>query len=105
MSLWRYLAFLVISTEMLWKKLLNLFSKVNAPLDPSNVEYCHRLKLTNNAPQKVIVKLLKLKDAYRVLKAKYSLLELEYLLPPLYLSTKVCAGIMNFYGPIVRNFG
>ena len=35
---------------------------------PSNV--CRRLKLTNSAPQKVIVKLSKRKVVYRVLKAK-----------------------------------
>ena len=58
-SVWRYQAFLIASPAMLWKKLL--FSKCNAPVTPSNVEDCH-LKLANNTPQKVIMKLSKRKD-------------------------------------------
>ena len=49
---------------------LDLILKCNAPVNPSNVEDCYRLKSTNNAPQKVIIKLSKRKDVYRVLKAK-----------------------------------
>ena len=62
-----------IADNALKETVLDLFSKCNAPVDPSNVEDCHRLKSTNNATQKVIMKLAKRKDLYRVLKAKSSL--------------------------------
>ena len=62
-----------IADNALKETVLDLFSKCNAPVDPSNVEDCHRLKSTNNATQKVITKLSKRKDLYRVLKAKSSL--------------------------------
>ena len=52
---------------------MDLFSKCNAPDNPSNVEDCHRLISTKNTSQKVIIKLSKRKDVYRVLKAKPSL--------------------------------
>lgn len=68
---WRCQVFL--DDDSLEGTLLNLFSKVNAPVDPLNVEDCHRLKSTNNAPQKVIVKLLKRKDVYLALNVKRSL--------------------------------
>ena len=48
-----------IAGSALKETILNLFSKCGAPGDPSNVEDCHRLKSTNNAPHKVIVKLSK----------------------------------------------
>ena len=41
---------------------LDLFSKCNGPVDPFNVKDCHPQKSTNNAPQKVIMKLSKRKD-------------------------------------------
>ena len=98
-----------ISDNALEETILGLFSKCSAPVDPSNVEGCHRLWSTNNTLLKVIMKLSKWKDVYRVLKAKPSLkiltlMELEYLLAPLYLSTKVCADIINFYGLNARNY-
>ena len=62
-----------IDDNALEETVLNLFSKVMAPADTSNVEDCYRLKLTNNATQKVIMKLSKRKDVYQVLKAKPSL--------------------------------
>ena len=62
-----------IAENSLEETVLNLFSKCKAPVDLSNVEDCYRLKSTNKAPQKVIVKLLKRKDVYRVLKTKPSL--------------------------------
>ena len=54
-----------IADNALEEAVLNLFSKCKASVVPSNVEDCHRLKSTNNAPQKVIVKLSKRKDVYR----------------------------------------
>ena len=51
---------------------VKLFRKVNVLIDTSNIEDCHRLKSNNNAPQKVIIKLSKRKDVYRILKAKSS---------------------------------
>ena len=62
-----------IDDNALEETVLGLLSKYYALVEPSNVEDCHRLKSTNNAPQKVIIKLAKQKDMYRVLKAKPSL--------------------------------
>ena len=62
-----------IDDNALEETVLGLLSKYYTLVDPSNVEDCHRLKSTNNAPQKVIIKLSKQKDMYRVLKAKPSL--------------------------------
>ena len=62
-----------INDNALEETVLGLLSKYYTLVDPSNVEDCHRLKSTNNAPQKVIIKLSKQKDMYRVLKAKPSL--------------------------------
>ena len=65
-SVWRHQTFLVASRQVaLEETCLELFSKCNAPVDPSNVEDYHRLK--------VIMKLSKRKDVYRVLNAKPSL--------------------------------
>ena len=52
--------------------LLNLFRKVNVFTDRSNVEHFHRFRSKSNAPQKVIIKLSKRKNDYRILKAKPS---------------------------------
>ena len=62
-----------IDDNALEETVLGLLSKYYTLVDPSNVEDCHQLKSTNNAPQKVIIKLSKQKDMYRVLKAKPSL--------------------------------
>ena len=62
-----------IDDNALEETVLGLLSKYYALVEPSDVEDCHRLKSTNNAPQKVIIKLSKQKDMYRVLKAKPSL--------------------------------
>ena len=51
---------------------LKLLRKCNVLIDPSNVEDCNGLKSINNAFQKVIIKLSKRKDVYRILKAKSS---------------------------------
>ena len=59
-----------IEDSALEDTVLKLFRKVNVLIDPSNVEDCHRLKSSNSAPQKVIIKLSKRKDVYRILKAK-----------------------------------
>ena len=62
-----------IADNALEETVLNLFANCKAPVDSADVEYFHRLKSTNNAPQEVIVKLSKRKDVYRVLKDKPSL--------------------------------
>ena len=85
-SVWRYQAFLVTSPTMLWKKLFWTYFQNVLPL--STLHDYHRLKSANNVPQKVIIKLSKRKDVYRVLKAipslkNVTLMELEYLLAPL----------------------
>ena len=61
-----------IADNALDETVLDLFWKCYVPVDPSNVEDCHQLKSTNNAPRKVITKLSKQKDVYWVLKAKPS---------------------------------
>ena len=61
-----------IEDSALENTVLKLFRKVNALIDQSNVEDCHRLKSRNNTPQKVIIKLSKRKDVYRILQAKSS---------------------------------
>ena len=74
-----------IEDNILEETVLNVFSKFNAPVNSSNVEDCHCLKLTNNAPQKVFVKLPERKGVYPVLKAKPSLKNADLtgtLLPP-----------------------
>ena len=48
-----------INGNALEEPLINLFSKLNAPVNPSKVENCYCLKSTNNTPQKVIAKLSK----------------------------------------------
>ena len=99
-----------IDGNALEEVVLNLFSKVNTPVDPSHIEDWHCLISTNNAPQKVVVKLSKENHLYQVLKAKsiltnVDLLELKYLLALLYLSTKVSADITHFYGLKPRSLG
>ena len=66
-----------LNENALEETVLNLISIINVPVDLSNVEDCHRLKSTNNAPYKVIVKLSKRKDVYRVLKANSRLKNVE----------------------------
>ena len=43
-----------IADNALEETVLNLFAKCKAPVDPSNVEDCHRLKSTNNTPRKLL---------------------------------------------------
>ena len=45
----------------------------NVHVNPSNIAYCYRLKSANSTPQKVLVKLSKRKDVYRVLKSNLAL--------------------------------
>ena len=45
------------------RTLLNVFDKIDAPVDPQNIEACHRLKSDDNGrSNKVIVKFSKRKD-------------------------------------------
>ena len=56
------------------KTVLNVFDKADAPLDPQNIEACHRLKSDDNdRSNKVIVKFSKGKDMVRVMNKKKSL--------------------------------
>ena len=82
---------------------LELFSKCNAPVDPSNVEDYHRLK--------VITKLSKRKDVYQVVKANPNLKSVALNgtgIPPgttiFVRHPKVCADIIDFYYPNARDF-
>ena len=43
-----------ITGNALEKTALNLFAKCKAPVHPSNVEDCHRLKSANDAPRKFL---------------------------------------------------
>ena len=56
------------------KTVLNVFDKTDAPIDPQNIEACHRLKSDGNGlSNKVIVKFSKRKDMVRVMNKKKSL--------------------------------
>ena len=56
------------------KTVLNVFDKIDAPVDPQNIEACHRLKPDDNdRSNKVIVKFSKRKDMVRVMNKKKSL--------------------------------
>ena len=56
------------------KTLLNVFDKIDAPVDPQNVEASHRLKSDDNGrSNKVIFKFSKRKDMVRVINKKKSL--------------------------------
>ena len=47
---------------------LNIFEKIDAPVDPENIERCHRLKTVDNGQSdKVMEKFSKHKDMARVL--------------------------------------
>ena len=59
-----------IEDSTLEDTVLKLFSKLNVLIASSKVEDFHRLKSNNNISQKVIIKLPKRKDVFRVLKAK-----------------------------------
>ena len=86
-----------IDDNALEETVLGLLSKYYTLVDPSNVEDCHRLKSTNNAPQKVIIKLSKQKDMYRVLKAKPSLKNVNLNKPgtppgtPIFVNQSLCS--------------
>ena len=56
------------------KTVLNVFDKTDAPVDPQNIEACHRLKSDDNGrSNKVIVKFSKRRDMVRVMNKKKSL--------------------------------
>ena len=56
------------------RTLLNVFDKIDAPVDPQNIEACHRLKSDDNGrSNKVIVKFNNRKDMVRVRNKKKSL--------------------------------
>ena len=56
------------------RTVLNVFDKIDAPVDPQNIETCHRLKSDDNGrSNKVIVKSSKRKDMVRVMNKKKSL--------------------------------
>ena len=53
------------------RTLLNVFDKIDAPVDPQNIEACRRLKSDDNGQSnKVIVKFSKRKDMVRVMNKK-----------------------------------
>ena len=56
------------------RTLLNVFDKIDAPVNPQNSEACHRLKSDDNGrSNKAIVKFSKHKDMVRVMNKKNSL--------------------------------
>ena len=56
------------------RTVLNAFDKTDSPVDPKNIEACHRLKSDDNGQSnKVIVKFSKRKDMVRVMNKKKSL--------------------------------
>ena len=53
------------------RTLLNVFDKIDAPVDPQNIEACHRLKSDDNGrSNKVNVKFSKRKDMVRIMNKK-----------------------------------
>ena len=60
-----------IGQIVLEKKILNVFEKIDVPVDLWNIEACHKLKSDDN--MKVIVKFSKRKDMVRVMNKKKSL--------------------------------
>ena len=58
-------------TNRFGKDILNVFEKVDAAVDPQNIEACHRLKSDDNGwSNKVIVKFNTCKDMVRVMSNK-----------------------------------
>ena len=56
------------------KRLVNVFHKIDAPVDPRNIQACHRLKSDDNGrSNEVTVKFSKRKDMFRVMNKKKSL--------------------------------
>ena len=56
------------------KAVVNVFDKIDAPVDQQNIEACHRLKSDyNGRSNKVIMNISKLKDMVRVMNKKKSL--------------------------------
>ena len=51
---------------------LKIFNECDTPVDPANIEACHRLKLTGR-PKKIIIKLSKRKDEFSILQRKKKL--------------------------------
>ena len=51
---------------------LKIFNECDTPVDPENIEACHRLK-SKARPKKVIIKLSKRKDVFSILKRKKKL--------------------------------
>ena len=47
------------------KKVIEVFESINCTIDPDNIESCHYLK-SKNQPNKVIVKLSRMKDVAKV---------------------------------------
>ena len=53
------------------KTVLHVFDKIDVPVDPRNIEACHRLKSDDNGwSNKVIVKFNKRKDMVRLMNKK-----------------------------------
>ena len=61
-----------ISQKNLASKVCDIFHECNADIEPVNIEACHHLK-SNHWPRKVIVKLVKRKDASKRLRGKKKL--------------------------------
>ena len=56
------------------KTVLDIFDKIDGPVDPQNIEACHRLKFDDNGgSNKVIVKFSKRKGMVRAMNKKKSL--------------------------------
>ena len=51
---------------------LKIFNECDTPVDPANIEACHRLK-SKVRPKKVIIKLYKRKDVFSILQRKKKL--------------------------------
>ena len=54
------------------KTVLKAFDKIDAPVDPQNIEACHRLKSDDNGRSNKVVKFSKCKDMARIMNKKKS---------------------------------
>ena len=62
---------------MLEETVLNIFEEIGVPIDPVNVEGCHRIKSRSDKPDKIIIKLSRRKDCENIMLNKNKLKQLD----------------------------
>ena len=102
---------LKVSNIDLEKTVLDIFDKTDGPVDPQNIEACHRLKSDDNGgSNKVIVKFSKRKGMVRTMNKKKSLKMLTQMLQVFpqafyYSLILVFAGTTSSCGLNVKHYG